>query len=81
MSIDIWQGIKMIVADTTNVNTGRFAGVVVKIQNHLELKRLRKAPFFGCQHIILDRAMKHCLDKLFGSATQGSDVYCLVMKV
>ena len=37
---DLWGSIKMIVSDTTNVNTEKYGGVVARIQNEMEQKDL-----------------------------------------
>ena len=39
---DLWSSIKMIVSHTTNVNTGKYGGVVARIQNEMEQKDLTK---------------------------------------
>ena len=64
----------MIVADTTNANTGKFGGVVVKLQKDFEKRECDIPTFFGCQHHILDRVLKHCFDHLYGSETRDPEM-------
>ncbi len=59
---DAWKNLKMIICDTTSVNTGRLNGVVVKLQNAMISKGFDKPQYIGCQHHILDRVLKHVLE-------------------
>ncbi|KAG0724778.1 hypothetical protein GWK47_004959 [Chionoecetes opilio] len=59
---DAWSSIKMILCDTTTVNTGRSNGVVVIIQRAMVGKGLEMPQYIGCQHHILGRILKHVLD-------------------
>jgi len=59
---DAWSSIRMIVCDTTAVNTGRSNGVVSRIQRTMNEKGLDAPQYIGCQHHILDRILKHVLD-------------------
>lgn len=59
---DAWSSIKMIICDTTSVNTGRLNGVVARIQRAMTGKGLDMPQYIGCQHHILDRILKHILD-------------------
>ncbi|ESN98045.1 hypothetical protein HELRODRAFT_177274 [Helobdella robusta] len=60
---NLWAAIKMIVSDTTNVNTGSKSGVVVRLQK-LFVQHGESAPvFIGCQHHILDRVLRHLILK------------------
>ena len=49
---NLWKSIKMIVADTTNVNTGRQNRIVVQLQNKFAVKKLEEPQYIGCQHHI-----------------------------
>lgn len=57
-----WSSIKMIICDTTPVNTGRLNGVVVQIQKEMAKKGFLVPQYIGCQHHILDRLLKHVFD-------------------
>ena len=61
-SFDAWSAIKMIVCDTTAVNTGSKSGVVVKIKEKMASMRLNIPQYVGCQHHVLDRILRHVLD-------------------
>ena len=37
---DLWKSMKMIVSDTTSVNTGKKNGVITQLQNHFTSLRL-----------------------------------------
>ena len=39
---NLWKSIKMIIADTTNINTGRQNGIGVQIQNKFAVKKLKE---------------------------------------
>lgn len=66
---DAWSSIKMIICDTTAVNTGHINGVVVKIQQKMREKGFEQPQYIGCQHHILDRILKHVLDYFVGKHT------------
>ena len=66
---DAWSSIKMIICDTTAVNTGRSNGVVVKIQREMTGKGLDMPQYIGCQHHILDRILRHVLDFYLSETT------------
>lgn len=59
---DAWKNIKMIVCDTTPVNTGRLNGIVEKLRSEMSKRGFDKPQYIGCQHHILDRIVKHVLD-------------------
>ena len=59
---DAWSSIKMIICDTTAVNTERSNGIVARMQRKMALKGFEKPQYIGCQHHILDRILKHVLD-------------------
>ena len=56
----------MIVADTTNVNTGRQNGIVVQLQNKFTVKKLEESQYIRCQYHILDRVLRVIMDAEFG---------------
>jgi hypothetical protein len=63
---NLWPAIKMIVSDTTAVNTGKKGGVIVKLQCLFEKRGLLKPTYIGCQHHILDRVLRHVFDSTVG---------------
>ncbi|ESO05231.1 hypothetical protein HELRODRAFT_171586 [Helobdella robusta] len=79
---NLWAAIKMIVSDTTNVNTGSKSGVVVRLQK-LFVQHGESAPvFIGCQHHILDRVLRHVCDALLGNSTESPNInYPFVSKI
>ena len=71
---DLWNCIKMIICDTTNVNTGRTNGVVVRLQRLFEGKGLEKPQFIGCQQHILDRILRLVMDVEVGEITDSPNI-------
>ena len=70
-----WQAIKMIVCDTTAVNTGSKNGVVVRLQGKFQDLGIDKPVYIGCQHHILDRVLKHVfLTSCFGESSASPDI-------
>ena len=69
-----WSSIKMIVSDTTAVNTGRRNGVVVQLQEEMSHLKMDKAQFVGCQHHILDTILKHVLNFLLLGTTKKPEI-------
>lgn len=51
---NFWKSIKMIVVDTTNVNTGSRTGIVIQLQRLFAQKKLEEPQFIGCRHHIPD---------------------------
>ena len=47
----------MIITDTTNVNTGKRNGVVVKLKSMFEVKGVTIPQFIGFQRHVLDRIL------------------------
>lgn len=70
----LWNSIKMIVCDTTAVNTGRHNGVIVRLQRKFEDHNYNKPVYIGCQHHILDRVLKHVFGQLFGESSVSPDI-------
>ena len=64
-----WSNIKMIISDTTSVNTGRLNGIAVKLQKKMSEMGLEKPQFIGCQYHVLDRMVKNGLDFYISSKT------------
>jgi hypothetical protein len=71
---ELWAAMKMIVTDTTAVNTGRKNGVVVILQRQQKLLNLPVAQYVGCQHHVLDRILKHVMDETLGGDTSSPDI-------
>ena len=68
---DVWKSIKMIVCDTTAVNTGKENGVVVNFQKAMSEKGYEKPQFIGCQHHILDLVLRYIMDFQLGGSTRS----------
>ena len=62
---DLWGSIEMIVTDTTNNNTGKTSDVIKRLMTHFKSVGFEKPLYVGCQHHILDRILKLCLDDFF----------------
>ena len=71
---NLWNAIKMIVADTTSVNTGKKSGVVVKLQQMFSEKGVTKPQFISCQHQVLDRILRVVMDKELGGNTRPPNI-------
>ena len=72
---DLWKSIKMIVLDTTSVNTGKKNGVITQLQNHFTSLGLPQPQFIGCQHHILDLLLRHVMDELLGGKCTSPNIY------
>ena len=71
---NLWNSIKMIITDTTNVNTGKRNGVVVKLQRMFKLKGVTIPQFIGCQHHVLDRILRLVMDEELGGDTKSPNI-------
>ena len=71
---DAWNVIKMVICDTTAVNTGRHNGVVAKIEKKMFEMGLVAPQYIGCQHHILDRVLRHILDFYLEKFTCGPNL-------
>ena len=71
---DAWSSIKMIISDTTRVNTGCSSGVVAQLNQCFENKGFNKPQFIGCQHHILDTILRHVLNKYFHIKSQSPNM-------
>ena len=71
---NLWHSIKMIVADTTSVNTGKKSGVVDRLQRKFADKGISKPQFISCQHHILDRILRLVMDEELGGNTRSPNV-------
>src|SRR5580704_19702805 len=64
----------MIVADTTNVNTGRRNGIVSQLQRLFSEKKLEEPQFIGCQHHVLDRVLRVVMDEELGGNNTSPNI-------
>jgi hypothetical protein len=79
---DAWKCIKMIVCDTTAVNTGRRNGIIVRLNKEFERKGLCRPQYVGCQHHILDLILRHLLDFCVPTPSQKPNInYDFVDKI
>ena len=69
-----WRSIKMIISDTTVVNTGHQSGVVVRLQRQFRQKGLEEPQFIGCQHHILDLVLRHVMDSSFATKSRSPNI-------
>ena len=74
-NFSLWSAIKMIVCDTTNVNTGSKNGIVVRLQRQFKQHGFSSPIYIGCQHHILDRILKHVLDTFFPDVTVSPNLH------
>ena len=79
---NLWKSIKMIVADTTNVNTGRRSGIVIQLQRLFAQKKLEEPQFIGCQHHVLDRVLRIVIDDELGGINTSPNIeYSFIPKL
>lgn len=71
---DLWESIKMIISDTTAVNTGNHNGVVTQLQNYFKLINLPAPQYIGCQHHILDLILRNVMDEILEGKTTSPDI-------
>ncbi|XP_054083953.1 uncharacterized protein LOC128920524 [Zeugodacus cucurbitae] len=71
---NLWNSIKMIVSDTTNVNTGVKSGVVRLLQNCFQEKHLSTPQYIGCQHHVLDLILKHVMNEVLGGKSTSPNI-------
>lgn len=72
---DLWNCIKMIVCDTTSVNTGNKNGVVRLLKNYFESIFLPPPQYVGCQHHILDLVLRYVMDEILGGKTSSPNIH------
>ena len=75
---NLWGSVVMIVADTTNMNISKKAGVVVRLQQMFEEKGHSKPKFISCQHHVLDRVFRVVMGVLYGSTKSPNVEYFFV---
>ena len=71
---DLWKSIKMIKSDTTNVNTGKYSGVVATLQSCYREIGVSVPQFVGYQHHILDLILKHVMNDILISKTTSPNI-------
>lgn len=69
-----WNSIKMVICDTTSVNTGKKNGVVARLQRTFRDKGFDEPQYIGCQHHILDLVLRHVLDFLFPIQSRSPNI-------
>ena len=68
----LWSSIKVIISDTTSVNTGSKNGVVSQLQREFERKNLEPVQLIGCQHHVLDTILKHSMNEILDEGKSSS---------
>lgn len=77
-----WRSIKMIVCDTTPVNSGPKNGIVARLQREFQVKDLGSPQYIGCQHHILDLIIRHVLDFCFPHTSTNPNIdYVFVQSI
>ena len=71
---DLWGAMKMLVADTTSVNTGKKTGVIVRLQKMFKARGNRAPQFISCQHHVLDRILRWVMDSDLPSTTKSPNI-------
>jgi len=73
-----FDSINMIVGDTTNVNTGKQYGVMVRLQIMFNSRGHLAPQFISCQHHVLDRILCLVMEKLGASTTSPNIEYFFI---
>ena len=71
---NLWSAVKMIVADTTSVNTGKKNGVVVRLKQIISAKGKDKPLSISCQHHMLNRILCVVMDEEIGGSTKSPNI-------
>jgi len=71
---DAWRSVKMIISDTTAVNTGHQSGVIIRLQRQFKQLGLEEPQYIGCQHHILDLILRHVLDYFFPAKSRSPNI-------
>ena len=64
-----WSCIKMVITDSTAVNTGIHQGLVIRLKNEMTAMGLPEPQFIACQHHVLDLTLRHVLDDVMQMPT------------
>jgi len=70
----LWKSLKIIVTDTTNINTGINNEIATQLQKLYAEKKLEKPQFIGCQHHIHERVLRLSMDSEFGEKSTSPNI-------
>ena len=70
----------MIMCDITSVNTGKYNGVVVRLQNFIESFSFEKPQYVGCQNHVLDRILRLGMNLELGETSKTPLIFYLIME-
>src|SRR6218665_33855 len=68
------RSVKMIISDTTTVNTGHRNSVVAGLQRQFRQKGPDEPQFIDCQHHILDLILRHFLESFFPTESRSPNI-------
>lgn len=71
---DLWAAIKMLISDTTAVNTGAKNGVIVRLQRLFTMKGFDAPQFISCQQHVLDRILRLVMDEEIGENHKSPNI-------
>ena len=71
---NLWRSVKMIIADTTSVNTGKKTGIVVRLQQMFAKHDSPIPKFISCQHHVLDRILRLVMDNELHGSTKSPNI-------
>ena len=71
---NLWGAVKMIVANTTSVNTGKKNGVIVRLKLIFSAKGFDKQLFISCQHHVFNRILCVVMDKEIEGSTKSPSI-------
>ena len=72
--VSAWKSIKMIVCDTTAVNTGCKNGIIARLHKEFERKGLSRPQYVGCQHHVADLVLRHLLNFCVPNSTKNPNM-------
>ena len=71
---NLWNSIKMSVADKTSVNTRKKNGVVAQLHRIFLEKDINKLQFINCQHHILEKILCVVMDEELTDSTKSPNI-------
>ena len=71
---NFWSAVKMIVADTISVNTGKKNIIVVRLKRIFSAKGFDKPLFISCQNHVLDRILRVMMGEEIEGSTKSPNI-------
>ncbi|XP_073847047.1 uncharacterized protein [Musca autumnalis] len=71
---NLWSSIKMVICDTTSINTGNKNCIVTLLKQHFQGMSLLPPQYIGCQHHVLDLILRHVMDQVLDRKTSSPNI-------